>query len=385
MTKRLFGLMTFLILLVLVAACSGASTPAAEKPAAPTQAPAAAATKEAAAPTKEAAATTEKPSGAKKYGQVTDTGGIDDKGFNQIAWKGMEDAAKSLGVEVKFLESRQQTDYEKNISEFLKQGYNGIITVGFLIADATKAASEANPDVPFAIVDSSSQTKGTMGLTFAVDEPSFMAGYLAAGMSQTGKVCTYGGIKIPPVVQFMVGFENGAKYYNEKNSKSVQVLGWKTDSKAEGGGDGAFTGNFTSLDDGKRMAENFFDEGCDIIFPVAGPVGLGSAAAAKDRGFMVIGVDGDLTQTNPDAKEVYLTSVLKKIDVAVAEAVKQMATGQFKGGTNYVSTLKSNGVGLAPFYDYDSKVSKQMKDDLAAIEKGIVDGSIKTGWPVEKK
>jgi phosphate/phosphite/phosphonate ABC transporter binding protein len=381
--------MTFLALLLVLVGCTGAATPAPEAPkpeaAEPTKAPA---TEEAKAPaaTEEVKATEEVAApaegGAKKFGQVTDVGGIDDKSFNQSAWKGMQDASKEFGVDVQYLESQQQTDYEKNIAEFVNQGYNGIVTVGFLLADATKAASEANPDIPFAIVDFPSQTPGDMGLLFAVDEPSFMAGYLAAGMSQTGKVCTYGGIKIPPVVQFMVAFENGVKYYNEQKGAEVAVLGWKTDAAVEGGGDGSFTGNFESLDDGKRMAENFFDEGCDIIFPVAGPVGLGSAAAAQDRGFTVIGVDADQTQTNPDAKEVYLTSVLKKIDVAVKEAVKQMNDGSFKGGTNLVSTLANGGVGLASFYDFDDKVSQQLKDDLAAIEQGIIEGSIKTGWPV---
>jgi phosphate/phosphite/phosphonate ABC transporter binding protein len=221
-----------------------------------------------------------------------------------------------------------------------------------------------------------------MGLLFAVEEPSFMAGYLAAAMSETGTVCTYGGIKIPPVVAFMVAFENGVNYYNEQNGAEVQVLGWKTDASAEGGGDGSFTGNFESLDDGRSFAENFFDEGCDIIFPVAGPVGLGSASAAQDRGFKVIGVDADLTQTNPDAKDVYLTSVLKKIDIAVFEAVKRMNDGTFEGGTNFVSNLANGGVGLAPFYDYEADVPQEVKDALAVIEQGLIDGSIKTGWPV---
>ncbi len=386
MIKRLFLLLSLLTILLMVAACGGAATPAPKQEAAPTEAPkeaAPAATEEKAAPaaTEEAAAPA--ATASKKFGQVTDTGGVDDKGFNQLAWQGMEAAGKELGVDVKFLESKQQTDYEKNINEFVKQGYNGIVTVGFLLADATKAASEANPDMPFAIVDFPSQTKGDLGLLFAVSEPSFMAGYLSAAMSQTGTVCTFGGIKIPPVVQFMVAYEYGVKYYNEQAGKEVKLLGWKTDPAVEGGGDGAFTGNFNSLDDGRRMAENFFDEGCDIIFPVAGPVGLGSAAAAKDRGFMVIGVDADLTQTNPDAKEVYLTSVLKKLDVAVAEAVKRMNDGTFEGGTNFVSSTANGGVGLAPFYDYDSKVPQEVKDGLAAIEKGLIDGSIKTGWPVE--
>jgi phosphonate transport system substrate-binding protein len=180
----------------------------------------------------------------------------------------------------------------------------------------------------------------------------------------------------------MVGYEAGVNYYNEQKGADVQVLGWKTDASVEGGGDGSFTGNFQSLDDGRSFAENFFDEGCDIIFPVAGPVGLGSAAAAQERGFMVIGVDADLTQTNPDAAEVYLTSVLKKIDVAVFEAVRRMVDGTFEGGTNYISTLENDGVGLAPFYGYDEQVSQEMKDELEVIRQGIIDGSISTGWPV---
>ncbi len=316
------------------------------------------------------------------YGLVTDVGGIDDKGFNQLAWKGMQTVAAELGVEVQFLESQQQTDYEKNINEFLGQGYDGIITVGFLLADVTRAASEANPDVPFAIVDFSSQTSGDLGLLFEVDESSFQAGYLAAGMSETGTVCTYGGIKIPPVVAFMVGFENGVNYYNEQKGTSVNVLGWKTDATSDGSGDGSFTGNFESLDDGRSFAENFFDQGCDIIFPIAGPVGLGSAAAAQDRGLAMIGVDADMTQINPDAAEVYLTSVLKKIDVTVAEAIKQMENGTFEGGTNFFGTAANGGVGLAPFHDWEDRVPQDLRDELAIIEQGLIDGSISTGWPV---
>jgi phosphate/phosphite/phosphonate ABC transporter binding protein len=394
MTKRFLGFLTLLLTFaMLVGACGGGeATPAPEEPAEPEAAPTAteAPAAEVAEPTEEMAEATEEATeeaaaagGGNRYGQITDVGGIDDKGFNQLAWMGMQRAGQELGVEVQFLESQQQTDYEKNINEFISQGYNGLVTVGFLLADATKAASEANPDLPFAIVDFPSQTSGDMGLLFAVDQPSFMAGYLAAGMSQTGTVCTYGGIKIPPVVQFMVGFEHGVMYYNEQNGTDVQVLGWQTDPAAEGGGDGSFTGNFESLDDGRSFAENFFDEGCDIIFPVAGPVGLGSATAAQDRGFMVIGVDADLTQTNPDAAEVYLTSVLKKIDVAVFEAVSRMENGTFEGGTNFVSTLENGGVGLAPYYDYEDDVPQEIKDALAEIEQSIIDGSISTGWPVE--
>ncbi len=386
MIKRFSWLITLLVIVVLVAACTGAATPvpeqkpAEEKPAA-TEAAAPAATEEVAAPaaTEEAAAPA---TGAHKYGQVTDVGGIDDKSFNQLAWAGMQQAGKELGVDVQYLESQQQTDYEKNINEFVQQKYDGIITVGFLLADATKAASEANPDIPFIIVDSASQAPGTVGILSAIAEPSFLAGYLAAGMSETGTVCTYGGIKIPPVVEFMVGFEHGVKYYNEQKGADIKVLGWKTDPAAEGGGDGSFTGNFESLDDGRSFAENFFDEGCDIILPVAGPVGLGSAAAAQDRGFKVIGVDADQTQTAPEFKDVFLTSILKKIDVGIVEQIKQVENGAFAGGTNFILTLANKGLGLAPFHEFEDAVPQELRDELTAVEQGIVDGSIKTGWPV---
>jgi phosphate/phosphite/phosphonate ABC transporter binding protein len=387
MTKRLFGIIALIMVLALLAACGGGAAPAPEEAPAEEAAPA---VEEAAPAEEEAMAEEEAPAEEEamaedakmKFGEVTDVGGVDDKSFNQLAWKGMQVAAEKYDVDVQFLESQQQTDYEKNINEFLNQGYDGIVTVGFLLADATKAASEANPDVPFAIIDFPSQTSGDMGMLFAVDQPSFLAGYLAAGMSETGTVCTYGGIKIPPVTQFLVGFEHGVMYHNAQKGTDVNVLGWKTDPAVDGGGDGSFTGNFESLDDGRSFAENFFDEGCDIIFPVAGPVGLGSAAAAQDRGFTVIGVDADQTQTAPEYKDVYLTSVLKKMDVSIVEVIGRMMDGSFEGGTNYISTLANGGVGLAPFYDYDSKVSQEMKDELTAIEQGIIDGSIFAGWPV---
>lgn len=319
---------------------------------------------------------------AHRYGMVTDVGGIDDKGFNQISWEGMVRAQDELGVEVAFLESQQQTDYEKNINEFLGQGYNGIVTVGFLLGDATKAASEANPDIPFAIVDFPSQTSGDLGLLFAVDQPSFVAGYLAAGMSESGIVCTYGGIKIPPVVQFMVAYEHGVMYYNEVHGTDVQVLGWKTDPAAEGGGDGSFTGNFESTEDGRRFAENFFDEGCDIIFPVAGPVGIGSAAATQDRGFTMIGVDTDYYERFPETQGIYLTSVLKNIDVAVFTAIQAMEDGSFAGGTNYLGTFDNGGVGIAPYHDFEDQVPDDLKAEVADLTAQVAAGAISTGWPV---
>jgi len=230
-------------------------------------------------------------------------------------------------------------------------------------------------------VDYISQTSNDMGLIFAVDEPSFLAGYLAAGMSETGIVCTFGGEKIDPVLAFMVGFEQGVLYYNQKHSADVEALGWHTDPDAEMGGEGSFAGNFTEWSDGRRLAEELFDDGCDVIFPVAGSVGLGSAEVAQEQDRKVIGVDMDLFEANSDAKEVYLTSVLKKIDILVFEAVKQMDNETFKGGQNYIGTLKNGGVGLAPFHNYENRIPQDLQDDLENIKQGIVNGNISTGWP----
>ncbi|MBN1483974.1 MAG: BMP family ABC transporter substrate-binding protein [Chloroflexia bacterium] len=316
-----------------------------------------------------------------KVGQVTDVGGIDDRSFNATAWKGVQRAMDDMGVEGQYLESQQQTDYERNINEFIEQDYDLIITVGYLLGDATSAAAEAHPDQKFAIVDSSYDPPydNVLGLTFATDEAAFLAGYLAAGMTKTGKVGVFGGIPIPPVTIFMVGFEQGVKYYNEKHGTNVEVLGWATDPAAEGCGVGSFTGNFESTDDGRRLAESMMDEGADIIVPVAGPVGLGSAAACKERGTMLIGVDTDWYVSAPEYKEVYLTSILKNMDVAVYDTIADVIEDTFEGGV-YVGTLENNGVGLADFHDFASQVPDDLQSELDEVRQGIIDGSINTGW-----
>ena len=362
MQKRFYVvLMALVVISLLVAACGGSkATPA------PTVAPAAA--------TEAPVVATEAPAKAAfAVGQVTDVGGIDDKSFNQTAWNGVQRAIDELGVTGVFLESQQQTDYEKNLNEFISQKKDLIVTVGFLLADATKAAAEANPDSKFAIIDSNSSAPNVKGLLFDTSQPGFLAGYLAAGMSETGTVCTFGGLNIPPVTDFMVGFTYGANYYNQQKGAEVEVLGW--DNAAQ---DGVFAGNFESTDDGRRLAEVFFDEGCDIIMPVAGPVGLGSAAAAQERGLAVIGVDTDSFVSAPEFADVWLTSVVKKMDVAVFDTIKAAMDGTLTLGDDYLGTLANGGVGLADFHNWDDRVPQELRDELAAVTKEIVAGSINT-------
>jgi len=251
-----------------------------------------------------------------------------------------------------------------------------IITVGFLLGDATKKAAEANPEQKFSIVDYAYDpvVPNILGQVYATDEAAFLAGYLAAGMTKSGVLGVFGGINIPPVTIFMDGFHAGAAYYNEQKGASVSVLGW--DPKTS---EGLFTNNFDSLDDGRAFAQNLYDEGADIIVPVAGPVGLGSATLAAELGpdkLKIIGVDADLYLTDPERKQVYLTSITKRMDATVFDVIKQAMDGKFEGGI-LLGSLASGGVDLAPFHDMEEAVPAELKQELEAIRAGIIDGSIK--------
>lgn len=303
--------------------------------------------------------------------QVTDTGGVDDKSFNQLGWQGVQEAMEQLGVQGQFLESQQQTDYETNINAFIEEGCDIIIPVGFLIADATAAASAANPDTIFAIIDVDWVTGDNVaGIMFQTDEAAFLAGYVAAATTQTGKVGTYGGIPIPSVTIFMDGFYMGVQYYNEAKGASVEVVGWDP-ANPDGG---LFTQNFESLEDGRNFAISMMDEGVDIILPVAGPVGLGSAAAAQERGDVwIIGVDADWTQTAPEYADVILTSVLKNVNVGVFNNIEAALNGTWTPGT-VVYNLEDGAVGLAGLENF----SAELQAELADLTAGIIAGEIQT-------
>jgi len=315
--------------------------------------------------------------------EVTDSGGVDDKGFNQSAFAGVTRAEEELGVTGQLLESSSDADYAPNIQAFVDQECSIIITVGFLLAGDTAAAAKANPDQQFAIIDSDANDdagtpddfaddinlENVRALNFSTDQPSFLAGYLAAGMTETGTVATFGGINIPPVTIFMTGFLNGVNYYNAQNGTEVEVLGWD-------GEEGSFAGNFQNLDDGKRLAQGFFDEGADIIFPVAGPVGLGASAFALENGEVkIIGVDVDQYVSNEAEQSVYLTSVLKNIDAAVFDSIKNVQeTGA--PGADYLGDYANGGVGLAPYHDYEGEVPDELKAEIEDLTQQITDGTL---------
>jgi basic membrane protein A len=316
---------------------------------------------------------------------VSDVGGIDDKGFNANAYKGLQDAGQELGLsadQVKFLESKSGADYQRNLATHVSDDCFIIVTVGFLLGDDTSYSAQVNPDQAYTIVDFAYDPplENVLGLTFKTDEAAMLAGYLAAGMSKTGKVGTFGGINIPPVTIFMDGLAAGINYYNKQKGTNVELLGW-TPSK-DGGttpGEGTFTGDFEDKDKGKTTTETLIQEGADIIVPVAGPVGLGAAAAVQDAkadGVMLIGVDTDQYVSAPEYGDVTLTSILKRIDNAVKTAVVQAKNGEFQGGV-YSGTLQNEGVGLAPFHDFEDKVPAELKTEITTLQGQIAGGEVK--------
>jgi basic membrane protein A len=251
-----------------------------------------------------------------------------------------------------------------------------IVTVGFLLGDATLAAAKKSPDVNFAIVDNvpegSEAVTNLKPLLFNTAESSFMAGYLAAGMSQTGKVGTFGGLNIPTVTIFMDGYAQGVDYFNQQKGKKVAVLGWDAAKQ-----DGQFVGNFEDTKGGQRVAQGLISQGADIVFPVDGPAGLGGLQAAKASGGKVnaIWVDTDGCVSAEQYCPQIMSSVFKGMDVAVFDAIKAAKEGSFSNEA-FVGTLENNGTGLAPFHDFDAKVPAELKTELDTIKADIISGKI---------
>jgi len=307
--------------------------------------------------------------------QVTDTGGIDDQSFNQTAWAGVQNAMEDgLATEDSdFLESQADTDYVPNIQSFIDADCDLIITVGFLLTDATNEMAQDNPDQLFQIIDSTmpEPLDNVQGAIFGTADAAFLAGYLAAGASETGTVATYGGIQIPcGVTCFMDGFVYGVRYYNQENGTEVEVLGWNPEEQT-----GTFTGDFENLDNGRNVTQAFVDSGADVVLPVAGPVGFGSAALAQEVGDLwVVGVDADWFLTAPEYEDVILTSVLKGLDVAVYSAIEGVVNDTFQSGPR-LYTIEENGVGLGQI---SPDIDSALVDEVEAIRTGLQDGSIET-------
>jgi basic membrane protein A len=317
---------------------------------------------------------------------VTDTGGINDRSFNASAWQGMELAhSANPNIQVHYLSSTSQSDYVPNINTFLGQKCGIIVTVGFLMGAATESAALAHPTQPFAIVDCSYASQCISGkkasnidqLVFNTVQDGFLGGYLAAGMSKTGVVATFGGQEFGTVTIYMDGFWDGVQYYNQKHGTHVKVLGWDEPSQK-----GEFTGDFTNQTKGQTVTQTFISENADVIFPVAGNVGLGAAKAVQNANaagghVSMLWVDTDGCVSAPQYCKFFISSVTKGIASAVRASVLSAAGGSFKGGT-YIGTLANGGAILSPFHDFSGTVPATLQNELKTIAAGIANGTIKT-------
>ncbi|WP_176739192.1 BMP family lipoprotein [Micromonospora matsumotoense] len=315
-------------------------------------------------------------SGDKKYSacMVTDVGGIDDKSFNTSAWKGLEEAKKANDkIDIKYVASKAEADYEVNLTGYVNQKCDFILAVGGLMQDATKKIAAANPNQQFGIVDANPATANVYPMQFDTAQAAFQAGYLAAGMTKSGKVGTYGGLPIPPVTIFMDGFADGVAHYNKTKSKNVQVLGWDKATQK-----GSFTNDFAKQDEGKKVSDALVAQGADIVMPVAGGAGLGTTSAAKASGgkYSVVWVDVDGCESTPDCAAL-LTTVVKNIPDAVKDAVLKAAGGEKLAATpGFVGNLANNGVSIAPYHDFDSKVPADLKAEVDKLKADIAAGTI---------
>jgi len=309
---------------------------------------------------------------------VSDAGGFDDKSFNQLGKEGIDKAADELGTEAKTVESATETDYASNLTSLVDQNCDLIVTVGFALSAATVESALANPDIEYVIIDDAADNDfdgetdapNIKPILFDTAQAAFLAGYLSAGVTETGKLGTFGGMNFPTVSIFMDGFKQGADYYNEENGTTVSVLGWD-------GTDGSFTGGFEAGATAVSTAQALIDQDVDVLLPVGGPIYQSAATAIRDSGkdISLIGVDADVFESDPSVADLLLTSIRKGIDVATYDAVLAAGGGKFDV-TPYVGTLDNEGVSIADFHDKASLVPAELSDAVEALKASIISGDV---------
>lgn len=316
---------------------------------------------------------------------VTDLAGVDDRSFNAAAWQGVLDAVEAgyAAEDPILLESDEQSDYQPNIDQCIAQGAQHIVTVGFELGDATATNAEANPDISWTIVDFGydPDIPNVRELVYQTDEAAFAAGYLAAGVSESGVIGTYGGLNIPTVSIFMDGLARGVELYNEVNGTSVRVVGWDIEAQ-----DGSFTGTFDPADPTVRSTcESILDEGADIMLPVGGAINLPCGTAIQDRGIdaALIGVDQDAFEAAPEEyQDLWLTTIEKSLALQVTRSIQDHSTGSWTPGGE-VGTLANEGVGLSEYHSWADRVPDELDAEVQQILEDIANGDIEAAnFPV---
>ena len=309
---------------------------------------------------------------------VSDAGGFDDKSFNQSGFEGLTAASDELGVEPITVQSDAETDYAPNLTNLVDQGCDLIVTVGFALAAAAGESAAANPDIEYVSIDDvvdndfdgTTDSENIKPIIFDTAQAAFLAGYASAAYTKTGVVGTFGGMNFPTVSIFMDGFKQGVDYHNTEKGTNVQVLGWD-------GTDGLFTGGFEANDTARQTAQSLIDQNVDVLLPVGGPIYQSAAAAIREAGrdVALIGVDADFTETDPSVADLMLTSILKGIDVGTYEAVLAAGQDEFDP-TPFIGTLENEGVGIAPFHDFEGKVSDTLQGELDDLKAAIIAGDV---------
>ena len=321
-----------------------------------------------------------------RVGFVTDTAGIADKSFNQTQWEGIQRAGTGMGVEVQYAQSTEASQYSPNLTTFASEGYDLVIAAGFFLANDVALVAAQYPDTKFAICDMTfpapfDVAEGTignaecipnaMGEIFKTDQPAYLAGYLAAGMTKSGKIGYFGGAKIPTVTIFGVGLQHGIEAYNAKHGTSVELLGWNNET-----GEGSFTNNFTDMTVAQQAATSLFDEGADIVIGVGGLIGSVVWPLARERGGLGMWVDVNGLVQFPDYSDVILTSVMKNMGQVHYDVIKTALEGNFKGCTTYVGEMANNGVQLGPV-GAGIDVPADLMAEVEALKAQITSGELK--------
>ena len=289
-----------------------------------------------------------------RIGLVTDIGGLNDRGFNQLAYQGLQQAESELGVEIRVLESKSDADYIPNLQTLADEGFNLIISVGFLMQEATATAAETYPDTNFAIIDAAFDPAlpNAQGVLFKEQEAGYLVGYLAGLVTESGTVSSVGGQKIPPVDKFIAGFQKGAADSNPE----VQTLN-------------AYSQDFVDQAKCKEVALDQISRGSDVVFQVAGGCGLGALDAANEESVWGIGVDADQAFLG----DYVLTSAVKRVDVGVFSTIEQLVNGEFAGGETTIYGLAEDGVGMG---ETSANAPQEAVDEALAQVDPIIAGEI---------
>lgn len=288
-----------------------------------------------------------------RVGLITDVGGVNDGSFNQSSWEGLQRAMADFGIEANYLESATDADYVPNIETFVDEEYDLIISVGYMLADATKAAAEANPDVKFAIIDDATiDLDNVTCLMFKQEQGSYLVGYVAGLMTQTDNVGFVIGMANETMNQFGYGYCAG-------------VLDSNPDAKIQQFNANSFADSAT----GKTNANTAITNGADIVFHAAGATGLGVIEACKEANIYAIGVDVDQSSIAP---ETVITSAMKRVDNAVYDTVKSLVEGTLESGI-HTYDLAAGGVDIAPTQDL---LSEDVIKAVDEVKEKIISGEI---------